>query len=137
MPHLTILLALSALLLALTPSSAGAQQPASPPAPAPWQTIDPAALRDETVRLLSEYLRIDTTNPPGNELAAARFLQGVLARDGIEAQVLDSAEMAPGAPTSTPASGGTARRGGSRSSTTWTSFPSSATSGRSIRSPVS
>ena len=29
--------------------------------------------QDETVQLMREYLRIDTSNPPGNELAAAQF----------------------------------------------------------------
>ena len=75
---------------------ADARRPASPPAPGTWEAIDPAALRDEAARLLSEYLRVDTTNPPGNELAAARFLQGVLAREGIEAQLLDTAELGAG-----------------------------------------
>ncbi|HET7458425.1 MAG TPA: M20/M25/M40 family metallo-hydrolase [Gemmatimonadaceae bacterium] len=58
--------------------------------------IDPAALRDETARLLAEYLRVNTTNPPGNELATARWLQGVLAKEGIEAQILDTAELGAG-----------------------------------------
>ncbi len=34
---------------------------------------------------LVNYLRIDTSNPPGNETAAARFIQQLLAREGIEA----------------------------------------------------
>ena len=47
------------------------------------------AVGDEAVRLLSQYLQINTTNPPGNELAAARWLQAVLAREGIEVRVLE------------------------------------------------
>src|ERR1041384_2309068 len=50
-----------------------------------------AALGDEATGLLSRYLRINTTNPPGNELVAARWLQAVLRRDGIEAQVFEPA----------------------------------------------
>jgi acetylornithine deacetylase/succinyl-diaminopimelate desuccinylase-like protein len=50
-----------------------------------------AALGDEATALLSRYLRINTTNPPGNELVAARWLQAVLRRDGIEAQVFEPA----------------------------------------------
>jgi len=42
-------------------------------------------LGDEAIALLSQYLRINTTNPPGNEIAAARWLAQVLQRDGIEA----------------------------------------------------
>jgi acetylornithine deacetylase/succinyl-diaminopimelate desuccinylase-like protein len=54
------------------------------------------ALQEEAAGLLSEYLRINTVNPPGNELAAARWLAGVLAREGIESQILDTVEMGSG-----------------------------------------
>ena len=50
-------------------------------------------LRDETVQRLTEYLRINTSNPPGNELATARWLKEVLAWEGIEGQILDIAEL--------------------------------------------
>src|SRR6266567_4803416 len=50
-----------------------------------------SALGDEATALLSQYLRINTTNPPGNEIAAARWLQAVLQRDGIEARVFEPA----------------------------------------------
>ena len=43
--------------------------------------IDWKALGDETVELLRRYLTIDTTNPPGNEMAGARFLAEVLAAE--------------------------------------------------------
>jgi acetylornithine deacetylase/succinyl-diaminopimelate desuccinylase-like protein len=54
------------------------------------------AIRDEGVRRLSEYIQVNTTNPPGNELAAAHWLQQVLAADGIEGQILDTTELGPG-----------------------------------------
>src|SRR3989441_6096118 len=47
------------------------------------------ALGDEATALLSQYLRINTTNPPGNEIAAARWLADVLRRDGIEARIFE------------------------------------------------
>ena len=53
--------------------------------------IDWAALGDETVDLLRRYLMIDTTNPPGNEIAGVRFLADVLARDGIESETIEAA----------------------------------------------
>ena len=34
------------------------------------------------------YLRIDTTNPPGNETAGATYLRDLLAKDGIEARLV-------------------------------------------------
>lgn len=48
------------------------------------------ALAEETAGRLAEYLRIDTTNPPGNERAGAEFLQALLAAEGIEAEIHDS-----------------------------------------------
>ena len=67
-------------------------QPAAAQAPA----IDYDKLRDETAQRLSEYIRINTSNPPGNELATARWLKEVLAKEGIEGQILDTAELGPG-----------------------------------------
>lgn len=39
---------------------------------------------------LVQYLRIDTSNPPGNETAGAAFLQQLLAKDGIPSQLVGS-----------------------------------------------
>jgi acetylornithine deacetylase/succinyl-diaminopimelate desuccinylase-like protein len=66
------------------------------PVAAQSRPIDYDKLRDETAQRLSEYLRINTSNPPGNELATARWLKEVLAREGIEGQILDTAELGPG-----------------------------------------
>jgi acetylornithine deacetylase/succinyl-diaminopimelate desuccinylase-like protein len=43
------------------------------------------------VTLLQEYVRIDTSNPPGNELPGARFLAGLLEKNGIHAEIIESA----------------------------------------------
>jgi acetylornithine deacetylase/succinyl-diaminopimelate desuccinylase-like protein len=58
-----------------------------PPAPIaqPAAGLDPG----DPVALAQAYFRIDTTNPPGREGGAARFLQGLLAREGIESRVLE------------------------------------------------
>src|SRR5207302_2200996 len=53
--------------------------------------IDFTAVGAEAVDLLRTYLKIDTTNPPGNEIAGARFLADVLARAGIESRTVESA----------------------------------------------
>ena len=58
--------------------------------------VDFNALRDEAAQRLSEYLRINTSNPPGNELATARWYKDVLAKEGIEGQILDTAELGAG-----------------------------------------
>ncbi|HYM62725.1 MAG TPA: M20/M25/M40 family metallo-hydrolase [Thermoanaerobaculia bacterium] len=43
------------------------------------------------IRLLQQYVRIDTSNPPGRELAGARFLAGILERNGVRAEIIESA----------------------------------------------
>jgi acetylornithine deacetylase/succinyl-diaminopimelate desuccinylase-like protein len=48
-------------------------------------------LRDETTRYLQELIRIDTTNPPGNETRAAEYLAAIFKREGIEPTILESA----------------------------------------------
>ncbi len=40
--------------------------------------------QDETVQLMREYLRIDTSNPPGNEPAAAEFFHRLFDQAGIQ-----------------------------------------------------
>ncbi len=46
---------------------------------------------EEALALLREYLRIDTTNPPGNEIRAARFFKGIFDSEGIESRIFESA----------------------------------------------
>lgn len=46
-------------------------------------------LEDEAVRHLQTLLRFDTTNPPGNEIVAARYVKEVLEKEGIEARILE------------------------------------------------
>ncbi|MGH9420818.1 MAG: M20/M25/M40 family metallo-hydrolase [Thermoanaerobaculia bacterium] len=57
--------------------------------------VDWPAIARESQTTLRDYLRINTTNPPGNELLAARFLKQILDREGIEAQILDTIELGP------------------------------------------
>lgn len=52
---------------------------------------DWSALGDEAVAVLADYLRIDTTNPPGNETAAAEFFKRLLDREGIETRLIEAA----------------------------------------------
>jgi acetylornithine deacetylase/succinyl-diaminopimelate desuccinylase-like protein len=49
------------------------------------------ALAVEATAWLQEYLRVRTANPPGNETEGAKFLQGVLAQEGISSTILESA----------------------------------------------
>ena len=45
--------------------------------------IDWDATTNEVVDLLSRYIRVNTSNPPGNESAAVEFLEPILAAEGI------------------------------------------------------
>ncbi|MCH8065186.1 MAG: hypothetical protein IIC90_05100, partial [Chloroflexi bacterium] len=46
--------------------------------------IDWDAVTEEATDLLSRYIQIDTTNPPGNEAPAVRFLEEILRKNGID-----------------------------------------------------
>lgn len=70
---------------------AGAARPAILYHPAmPRYTIDWDAVADEAVDLLCQFIRIDTSNPPGNEYLACAFLGAVLQRDGIPFETYDA-----------------------------------------------
>ena len=59
-------------------------------APAAGQ-VAPADLQDRAVEWLQEYIRIDTVNPPGNEIAGARFFAAILEAEGIPYELVESA----------------------------------------------
>ena len=45
------------------------------------------SIRDEVTELLQELIRVDTTNPPGNETAAAELLRDYLQASGAEVEL--------------------------------------------------
>ena len=45
-------------------------------------------LRDETTALLRDLLRVDTTNPPGRETAAATLLKDYLEASGVACELV-------------------------------------------------
>jgi len=55
------------------------------------ETIDWAAVARETVVHLQRMIRIDTVNPPGNELAVAQYLDAVLKAERIETHLFEPA----------------------------------------------
>lgn len=54
-------------------------------------TIADEKLEAHAFDILQRLLRIDTTNPPGNEIEAARLLEEELQKAGIESTILESA----------------------------------------------
>jgi acetylornithine deacetylase/succinyl-diaminopimelate desuccinylase-like protein len=49
------------------------------------------AVRDEAAGYLRDLIRIDTTNPPGNERAAAGYIADVLSREGFQPRLFEPA----------------------------------------------
>ena len=69
-----------------------AAQPDSLPLPMASSRVSAdrlASYSDQAVDWLEQYLRIDTTNPPGNELQAAKFIKKILDDEGIENQIFE------------------------------------------------
>ena len=48
-------------------------------------------IEQEITSFLSDLIRINTTNPPGNETAAANFIAQYLAKEGFKTEVIESA----------------------------------------------
>src|SRR5680860_43986 len=47
-------------------------------------------IENELTMLLSDLIRIDTTNPPGNEIEAANYLDRKLSREGFNCDIIES-----------------------------------------------
>ena len=54
---------------------------------------DASKLHVDATQWLANLIRVDTTNPPGNEQAAAHYIAGILEKEGITPELLD---VAPG-----------------------------------------
>ena len=74
----------SATVRAQQPASIGISVPVSP---------EIAQLVPQAQTWLSDLIRINTTNPPGNEMEAAKYVAAVLQKEGIAAEII---EIAPG-----------------------------------------
>jgi acetylornithine deacetylase/succinyl-diaminopimelate desuccinylase-like protein len=85
-PYILGLLAGIILMLALPPAALKSQAPGG-------TQPDMLQLKAEAQTWLTDLIRINTTNPPGNELEAAKYIQNVLQKENIPAEVL---EMKPG-----------------------------------------
>jgi len=76
------------------PALAQVASAAGPGIPANSSPVgDPPSIVREARGWLADLIKINTSNPPGNEQIAAMYIAGILAKDGIKADVLD---LAPG-----------------------------------------
>lgn len=78
------------LVFLLIPGVARAQSQGAQAQPAASSGPDLRALESQSITWLQSLIRINTSNPPGNDIAAARYLQGVLKNEGIQADVFES-----------------------------------------------
>src|SRR5260370_33105049 len=61
--------------------------PANPVSPRP--VGDTSGIAKEAQGWLADLIKINTSNPPGNEQIAALYLAGGLAKEGLKAEILD------------------------------------------------
>ena len=61
------------------------------PSDGPFTKEEWGGICGEATALLQTLLRIDTTNPPGNEIAAARALAQSLEADGLRTEIIEAA----------------------------------------------
>ncbi len=63
------------------------QPPASQQVPVPAEV---AQAESDALGWLQNLIRINTTNPPGNELVAAKYIAGILDHEGIRSEIFES-----------------------------------------------
>jgi acetylornithine deacetylase/succinyl-diaminopimelate desuccinylase-like protein len=78
--------ALATLLFALPMYGQG-----TPPSAAGAPAADLSQIESDAIGWLQALIRINTTNPPGNELVAAKVLAGILQKEGIPSEIFQSA----------------------------------------------
>ncbi|MGE0126797.1 MAG: M20/M25/M40 family metallo-hydrolase [Blastocatellales bacterium] len=83
MPYFRRAVLLGLLILTLIGSTS------SPTSHAAGNGVNWDEVQKEALELFIQYLKIDTTNPPGNEIRAAQFFANICKREGIEHQVFE------------------------------------------------
>jgi acetylornithine deacetylase/succinyl-diaminopimelate desuccinylase-like protein len=74
-----------------SPLCAQGTPPLGPPSTSGPATVDLSQIESDAIGWLQALIRINTSNPPGNELAAAKYLAGILDREGIHSEIFESA----------------------------------------------
>src|SRR6202142_1956217 len=78
--------------MALLFSAAAIQAQAVPTSPQYPSAASPSLsqIQQDALGWLQGLLRIDTTNPPGNELVAAKYIAAILTKEGIPSEIFES-----------------------------------------------
>jgi acetylornithine deacetylase/succinyl-diaminopimelate desuccinylase-like protein len=88
--RLALQLALGTLLFTLPIYGQGTPPP-GPAASSGTAAVDLSQIESDAIGWLQALIRINTTNPPGNELVAAKYLAGILDKEGIPSEIFQSA----------------------------------------------
>ena len=80
-----------AVLLAALGSSAQTYLHSAQAQSGPAAGLDMRLLESQAILWLQGLIRINTTNPPGNEIAAAKYLADILQKEGISSEIFASA----------------------------------------------
>ena len=79
----------AALLLAGSLPAAAQGIPQPTPVSVVSSSPEPVSIAREASGWLADLIKINTSNPPGNENLAAMFVSNLLQREGIKAEILD------------------------------------------------
>ncbi len=90
-PMVLMMAGVAALAMAASFPVAAQQAPTGAPGipGVPSPIGDTSAIAKEAQGWLADLIKINTTNPPGNEQVAAMYIVGILAKEGIKAEMLD------------------------------------------------
>lgn len=91
-PRIALMMFVGAQACAFTVRAQSRPLPAPPaqPASAPSPSSSIVGMENEAISWLQGLVRINTTNPPGNELNAAKYLAAILDKEGIRAEVFET-----------------------------------------------
>ena len=73
-----------------TVTSGQAQSVPTSPQYSPAASPSLSQIQQDALGWLQGLLRIDTTNPPGNELVAAKYIAAILTKEGIPSEIFES-----------------------------------------------
>ncbi len=86
MPRIFLQITMAALVCSLPLRAQG-----TPAQTAPAPSTDISQIASDAVSWLQGLIRINTSNPPGNELVAAKYLADILDKEGIHSETFESA----------------------------------------------
>ncbi len=78
------------LLFLLLPGAAESRQQSASSQSGNQNGLDLTLLENQAISWLQSLIRINTSNPPGNDLAAVKYLEGVLKTEGIDSEIFES-----------------------------------------------